>query len=66
MICITLRQIDKCRLFKSYPLLLDVVLNGPRITKTAFDYKRRKGRPRLKWIDDVQKYLEHAGITNCK
>ena len=41
-----------------------------KITKIHFDnkqnYKRLKGRPRLKWIDGVEKDMKHAGISNWK
>ena len=45
-------------------------IKSNKITKIAFDnrldYKIRKGRPRLGWVDDLLKDLKHVGISGWR
>jgi hypothetical protein len=45
-------------------------MNGERVSKTIYKWKpyatRPKGRPRVRWEDDVRKGLSRMGVSNWK
>jgi hypothetical protein len=45
-------------------------MNGERVAKTIYKWKpyakRPKGRPRVRWEDDVRKELRKMGVNNWK
>jgi hypothetical protein len=45
-------------------------MNGERVVKTIYKWKpyatRPKGRPRVKWEDDVRKDMKKMGVNNWK
>jgi hypothetical protein len=36
------------------------------IMRIKLEWKRKKGRPRMRWLDGVEKDLRNMGVINCK
>ena len=56
--------------YREYMIVCEVAMTNGRVAKTIYKWKpyatRPKGRPRLRWEDDVRNDLRKMGVINWK
>ena len=56
--------------YREYMIVCEVAMTNGRVAKTIYKWKpyatRPKGRPRLRWEDDVRNDLRKMGVSNWK